>query len=85
MKCGCASQGVTADGKPVCLTHLGILPGAEERAPVSSLEGRFALCGYCGSKRPSDLTLPFFEFGTWNKGERRLEQDSFYCGCRGWD
>ena len=82
MKCGCVALGRTAEGKPVCPVHIGILPGAEETMPIPSLEGRFAFCTCCGTKRPSDASLPFFEFG---RTVRSMEEDGFYCGCRGWD
>lgn len=80
MKCGHTALGSRADGSPVCPLCLGIRPGAdqvEEQTP--SLEGRFAYCGNCGSHRPSDYSLPFFEYHPKN------DRDGFYCGCRGWD
>ncbi len=40
---------------------------------------RLALCAQCGRLSRSDERLPFFK---WNpKGP----QDSYFCGCCGWD
>lgn len=80
MKCGCRAQGVdAATGRPVCVVHIGIKPGADEVADPPELDRRFAQCGYCQRRRCSSLALPFFEY------HPEREQDSFYCGCRGWD
>lgn len=79
MKCGHAAYG-ELDGKPVCAICVGIDPRAQEiDDSPPDLTGRTAVCPYCKSERPSDFTLPFFEY---RPGERR---DDFYCGCRGWE
>lgn len=47
------------------------------------LTGREAVCLGCrknpASRRPSELSLPFFEYRPGNAN------DSYYCGCWGWD
>ena len=79
MKCGHTANARDAMDKPVCAICIGILSGADEPADIPTLTGRMASCAYCGSSRPSDLTLPFFEHAPAHEG------DKFYCGCRGWD
>ena len=82
MKCGHTAHGIDADtGKPVCVSCLGIVAGADvidENAP--DLTGRFATCCYGNHARvPSRFGLPFFKY---NRGR---EEDTYYCGCFGWD
>ncbi len=78
MKCGHVASAKNQDGKPSCPICIGIKPGAEEvEETLPDLKGRIAVCAYCKSTRPSDLSLAFFEMGS--------TMDSFYCGCRGWD
>lgn len=79
MKCGHTANARDAMDKPVCAMCIGILPGADKiEDMLPNLKDRMASCGYCGSSRPSDLSLPFF---IWQQGH---EGDKFYCGCRGW-
>jgi hypothetical protein len=78
MKCGCVARG-TKNGKPVCPTHVLLTPLAEEVMETPDLGNREAKCAYCGLRKPSDVTLPFFV----HRPQR--ETDDFYCGCRGWD
>lgn len=85
MKCGCVAQGTDENDRPVCVVHIGIHPGATEVAAGMDFRGRKAFCVYCKSERPSSLDLPFFETGRWQGGVKNEEQDTFYCGCRGWD
>ena len=79
MKCGHAAMAELDDGRPVCPICYGIVPGADEPAEQPRLDGRFARCVYCGRVEPSSPNLPFFE---WRKSK---PEDSYYCGCRGWD
>lgn len=100
MKCGCVAQGVRAsDGAPVCVTHHGIKPGWDEVAEVQpDLTGRMARCSYAmpgtethspsggqyrgrefNSTQPSSFGLAFFAHAP------DAAEDSFYCGCWGWD
>ena len=43
------------------------------------LDGREAMCAYCGSREPSAPILAFFQY------QPDREYDSYYCGCYGWD
>lgn len=80
MKCGHAANAVTKGDIPACAICIGIHEGATiiDDSPAS-LEGRIAECMDCHGRRPSDLSLPFFE----HKSDSPF--DKFYCGCRGWD
>lgn len=81
MRCGHTAQAVDKDGKPVCAICIGINLGAEVLADkMPDLTGRIATCPSCKTSRPSDIALPFFEFG-----KNGSPTDSYYCGCRGWD
>ena len=80
MKCGHVALGSLNGGKPVCPMCIGILPGADEvDEETPDLTGREAHCQSCGNARPSDLSLPFFEYHS------KHDRDSYYCGCRGWE
>ena len=85
MKCG-HSANASIGEKPVCAICIGIVSGAEEvdNSPPN-LKGRMAHCVYCGSMRPSQTDLPFFEYGYMKQGVRDETRDSYYDGCRGWD
>lgn len=82
MKCGCRATG-TLQGKPVCVVHLFLLPGAQivnENPDLDKvLEKRIAKCIYCHTQANSNRDLPFFEYKPDQK------RDIYYCGCRGWD
>ena len=63
MKCGHRAHGVDGNGKPVCVTCVGLDPRArevEENPP--SYEGREARCAYCQLVKPSNADLAFFEY-----------------------
>lgn len=80
MQCGCVANGRDVDGRPVCVTHAGLVPGWDKVAVVAPVfHGRTAICGDCGTLRPSSKELPFFA------AHPGLEHDTFYCGCRGMD
>jgi endogenous inhibitor of DNA gyrase (YacG/DUF329 family) len=90
MKCGHTAQGVDrATGKPVCVICVGIDLGAREvdnNASEETLKNRVARCPSCGHTLPSSYDLPFFEFCGVPRGSRSARgEDSFYCGCKGWD
>lgn len=86
LKCGHAAMATNAQGKPSCPMCIGIRAGAEEIDPnPPNLDGRIAYCSSCAKERPSRADLPFFEFGRFNKGTHDMSQDSYYCGCAGWD
>jgi hypothetical protein len=79
MKCGHTAQTEDAHGLAVCVICFGIDPGSvivAERPVI--LDGRLARCSDCGKTRPSRFTLPFFRHNP-------ASQDTFFCGCRGWD
>jgi len=93
MKCGHLGMATKMKtGEPVCPICFGTTPDAEvvDTQPPP-LTGRMAKCGYCGTSRPSDYSLPFFALGHWERvngapPKRTLDApDEFYCGCRGWD
>lgn len=80
MKCGHVANATAAGNKPVCAMCIGLKPEAEQvELQVPMLTGRLAKCFQCGTSRPSDTSLPFFEH------RATQEKDAFYCGCRGWD
>lgn len=82
MKCGCRATG-SHNGKPVCIVHFGLKPEAEivdnDLSLDKVLEDRIAKCPYCHTQTKSNRGLPFFEYRS-NK-----TNDSYYCGCRGWE
>lgn len=82
MGCGHAANATDGEGKPLCVTCYGIVPGAGDVVKTPDLTGREARCSYfsrCGTVAPSHTGMPFF-------GHRpKAKFDSFYCGCRGWD
>jgi len=91
MKCGCVAVGIDANGKPVCPIH--ILTSLHREAleidtNIPTLTGRIAKCCYgngqnnChpdGRPEESSLDLAFFKYQPQN------QEDSYYCGCWGWD
>jgi len=79
MKCGCVATG-TCKGNPVCVTHIGLVPEAEEVAETPDLTGRTARCAMALMPiSPPIISLPFFV-------HRPKEQfDEYYCGCYGWN
>lgn len=85
MKCGHAASSyiVNPDGttSPCCCSCFGIRKEAEEvwLTDRTILSNRTAKCGSCKSTKSSDTSLAFFEY------RPNETQDSFYCGCRGWD
>ena len=81
MECGCVAQGTDQDGKPVCVVHIGIHPGAITISNLQpALEGRKAKCCYGNhGVRDSDLSLAFFVY------HPDREFDEYYCGCWGWE
>lgn len=80
MKCGHSANAKDIEGKPVCVICVGIKEGAKEVDIETKIpEGRMAKCSYCNNREHSSVCLPYFKYD-----KDRLE-DSFYCGCRGWD
>lgn len=93
MECGHAPQGQNSNGAPVCIVCFGSGPGATTVAPPPDLTGRKARCSYDNGRghdghngcRPqpqpvdSSTSLPFF------KHQPDKPEDSYYCGCWGWD
>lgn len=78
MRCGHAAN-ATRNGEPVCVICIGINPGATTPADPPDLDGREALCIYCGRTTPSTTRLAFFEHRPCH------DQDRYYDGCFGWD
>lgn len=95
MACGHSAQGIT-DGQPVCAICWPS-PDARRVADTPDLTGRMARCHYdkgrgehrvgmqgCGYRAvpqpvPSSVSLPFFAY------QPDKPEDSYYCGCWGWD
>ena len=80
MKCGHTANATDSDGKPVCAICAGLTPNAkivDNKKP--DLKGRIAKCNSCSRTTSSSYNLAFFEY----KPDK--EQDSYYCGCYGWD
>lgn len=85
MACGHSANAVDGDGNPVCVICVGRKAGARDLAPTPDLTGRQARCGQNGRRKkckgsvPSSTSLPFFSH------QPDQAEDSFYCGCWGWD
>ena len=94
MECGHTAQGTDGTGAPVCVICLGINPGARTPAKAEpDLTGRKARCNYDNGRGhtshngglvkpgpvPSSIRLPFFT----HRPDK--PEDSYYCGCWGWD
>ena len=86
MACGHTANGVLLDkgeNIPCCVICYPDPKSYTETEEKPSLEGRIARCRGCKnptpSKTPSKWDLPFFKY------EPDQEQDSYYCGCWGWD
>ena len=95
MKCGHTAQGMS-DDEPVCVVCLPS-SAAREVAITPNLDGRMARCSYHkgGGEHqpgmpnrgwratpqpvPSRVGLPFFSY------KPDEPEDSYYCGCWGWD
>ena len=78
MPCGCrvAGRNMTT-GLPVCVVHN--TQGTVLVNEKELLKGRKAKCIWCGNIRDSSFNLPFFKY------QPDKDEDSFYCGCDGWD
>ena len=96
MACGHSAQGVDGNGNPICAICFPD-PKSRQIADAPDLSGRMARCSYAKGTgdhtvgRPgrgwravpqpvqSSTSLPFFKYLP-DKPE-----DSYYCGCWGWD
>lgn len=79
MKCGHTANSYILKGAlriPIC-----VICDCIEQAPKPLLEGRFAVCRECGRVVESDWNLPFFHY----QKDNEQNEDSYYCGCYGWD
>lgn len=79
MQCGHSTNATNSQGQPCCVICIGIHPGADVVAATPDLGMRQSRCDYCKSTRPSKLSLPFFSH------RPKMEFDSHYDGCRGWE
>ena len=75
MKCGHKATEYIHNKIPYC----AICDCQEVAEDKPNLKGRMAVCSYCGRTVSSDDNLPFF------KHKPDSKQDSYYCGCFGWD
>lgn len=75
MKCGCLVASAP-DTEPVCIVHM-----CREQGTGPDLTGRTAKCTDCGRRLPSTeaATQAFFRY------QPDRAEDSWYCGCRGWN
>lgn len=81
MACGCAANATDAKtGKPCCIIHSGLNPGADTVVEAPDLTGRKAACCYGDHNIvDSSVNLAFFKYKPNSK------MDEYYCGCYGWD
>ena len=82
MKCGHKAQGtLEKTGKPVCMICYPHPNATIEEDDMPNLEDRMAKCSDCGNTKPSIEweSLAFFEY------QSKYANDSYYCGCYGWD
>jgi hypothetical protein len=75
MACGHTPQVHDKDGNPKCV----LCDESSVAQEQINLEGRESKCMYCGRRKPSRFTLPFFRFN------RDREYDEHDDGCRGYD
>ena len=100
MECGHTSQGVDAEGNPVCVIHMGIDPGATVvHTDPPDLTGRKAVCTYARGGDPDGLHTGGGQYAgrqfangrdsavtlAFFKHTPEQATDEFYCGCWGWD
>lgn len=77
MKCGHVAQGL-CKGEPVCINC--DTPDARIVAEyLPDLTGRRAKCRECSNTTVSSIRLAFFKY------RKDSDQDSYYCGCHGWN
>ena len=83
MQCGHVANAFDADGKPICAIcapdEKGMTVERIVEGETDGLEGRKARCTWCGRVVDSKWSLPFFAYSAKHK------EDSYYCGCGGWD
>ncbi|MFT8825188.1 MAG: hypothetical protein ABF536_04065 [Liquorilactobacillus mali] len=81
MKCGHTANGFKiVDGKEIpCCIICECTEPSEDQTMVKKLDGREAMCNYCGHKTQSKIDLPFFKYKLNEK------YDEYYDGCFGWD
>lgn len=81
MKCGHRDNAFTKDGKPCCVLCVGnpdaFIIDREIINDTDGLEGRHAVCEWCGRRVDSKWSLPFFE----HRPDKNT--DAYYCGCGG--
>mgnify|MGYP001072431167 CR=1 FL=1 len=84
MKCGHVAHGFTyVDGKkayacPMCYglgKNLGVI---WDHNQPDKPDNRTARC-ICGKETESSWDLPYFKY------QPHVKNDSYYCGCKGWD
>lgn len=78
MPCGCRVIGRDVlTGLPMCPIHDTV--GAKLVDEKRLLKNRKAKCSWCNNRKDSSFSLPFFNY------QPEKDEDSFYCGCGGWD
>jgi len=71
--CGGKMEAVDEQGNPACITCAGISPN--NSIPVEMEVPDIAKCVYCGKEAQVTQDLPFYN----------SRNNTYYCGCRGWD
>ena len=82
MKCGhSANATITLDGNkiPCCAICYNSPESITVDENPTILVGRKAKCTYCSKIVDSNINLAFFEV------QPNRKNDTFYCGCRGWN
>jgi len=72
---GCGNKMVAIDekGNPSCPICFGLSP--DSSIPVEVEVPDITRCRYCGQEAKVTQDLPFYD----------SRDNSYYCGCRGWD
>ena len=79
LACGHAVNARDKHGNPTCAICIGIDAGASTVVHTPSLSGRTARCAYgCGSEKPSDTDLAFFEYQ--GPGSEKARRECKNCG-----
>ena len=79
MSCGCTASGhLHVPGRPPQI-YCGLHDCTDVATSAPDLTGRTARCGYHPDDQPSSTDLPFFRY------RPDEAQDTYYCGCRGWN
>lgn len=79
MKCGHTANAQSSYGEPCCAICYPDSDSITPEPKIPDLTSRIAKCVSCHHTQPSNFNLPFFAYLENEK------EDSYYCGCRGWN